>query len=266
MWQRCWGYWGAALEVLGTWGHFSGGAGDTQVLPGGEHTGRASTLTHSFPFLFPSLHRSPSLHPLLSFPYSSPYPIPIPATPWGTPPLSPTIPQPPQQYFPLPAGKGCSAPSAPGVLRMSAVPEPLGRPRSSSFRSLGGTLEATLGMGPLEAEREEMRILKVCFYSNSFNMGKNFKLVKCPVTTEIRVRGAGRRTGGHLVCLGAVCPSGIRGRSWQEDFSRLGSPQSPWAPNLGGQRGDLGVPSSPAWRGRGFLCPTVSSCSRGQPH
>ncbi|XP_009981839.1 PREDICTED: protein-tyrosine kinase 2-beta, partial [Tauraco erythrolophus] len=30
------------------------------------------------------------------------------------------------------------------------------------------------------------RILKVCFYSNSFNMGKNFKLVKCPVTTEIR--------------------------------------------------------------------------------
>uniref|UniRef100_A0A8B9V5A4 non-specific protein-tyrosine kinase n=1 Tax=Anas zonorhyncha TaxID=75864 RepID=A0A8B9V5A4_9AVES len=69
---------------------------------------------------------------------------------------------------------------------MSAVPEPLGRPRSSSFRSLGGTLEATLGMGPLEAEREEMRILKVCFYSNSFNMGKNFKLVKCPVTTEIR--------------------------------------------------------------------------------
>nr|XP_047935349.1 protein-tyrosine kinase 2-beta [Anser cygnoides] len=83
-------------------------------------------------------------------------------------------------------GKGCSAPSAPGVLRMSAVPEPLGRPRSSSFRSLGGTLEATLGMGPLEADREEMRILKVCFYSNSFNMGKNFKLVKCPVTTEIR--------------------------------------------------------------------------------
>lgn len=72
---------------------------------------------------------------------------------------------------------------------MSAVPEPLGRPRSGSFRSLGGTLEATLGMGPLEAEREEMRILKVCFYSNSFNMGKNFKLVKCPVTTEIRVRG-----------------------------------------------------------------------------
>uniref|UniRef100_A0A672UC39 Protein-tyrosine kinase 2-beta n=1 Tax=Strigops habroptila TaxID=2489341 RepID=A0A672UC39_STRHB len=69
---------------------------------------------------------------------------------------------------------------------MSTIPEALGRPRSSSSRSLAGTLEATLGMGTLEMDREEMRILKVCFYSNSFNMGKNFKLVKCPVTTEIR--------------------------------------------------------------------------------
>ncbi|XP_074751488.1 protein-tyrosine kinase 2-beta isoform X2 [Athene noctua] len=82
--------------------------------------------------------------------------------------------------------KGCSAPSTPGVVRMSAIPEALGRPRSSSSRSLAGTLEATLGMGTLEMDKEEMRILKVCFYSNSFNMGKNFKLVKCPVTTEIR--------------------------------------------------------------------------------
>ncbi|NXD74170.1 FAK2 kinase, partial [Eolophus roseicapillus] len=83
-------------------------------------------------------------------------------------------------------GKGCSAPSTPGVLRMSTIPEALGRPRSSSSRSLAGTLEATIGMGTLEMDKEEMRILKVCFYSNSFNMGKNFKLVKCPVTTEIR--------------------------------------------------------------------------------
>ncbi|NWW84577.1 FAK2 kinase, partial [Rhynochetos jubatus] len=83
-------------------------------------------------------------------------------------------------------GKGCSAPSTPGVVRMSAIPEALGRPRSSSSRSLAGTLEATLGMGTLDMEKEEMRILKVCFYSNSFNMGKNFKLVKCSVTTEIR--------------------------------------------------------------------------------
>uniref|UniRef100_A0A8C3TSW7 non-specific protein-tyrosine kinase n=1 Tax=Catharus ustulatus TaxID=91951 RepID=A0A8C3TSW7_CATUS len=35
-------------------------------------------------------------------------------------------------------------------------------------------------------DQEEMRILKVCFYSNSFNLGKNFKLVKCSVATEIR--------------------------------------------------------------------------------
>ncbi|NXN50259.1 FAK2 kinase, partial [Rynchops niger] len=83
-------------------------------------------------------------------------------------------------------GKGCSAPSTPGLVRMSSIPEALGRPRSSSSRSLAGTLEATLGMGTLEMDKEEMRILKVCFYSNSFNMGKNFKLVKCPVTTEIR--------------------------------------------------------------------------------
>ncbi|NXG38755.1 FAK2 kinase, partial [Dromaius novaehollandiae] len=83
-------------------------------------------------------------------------------------------------------GKGCSAPSGPGVVRMSAIPEALGRQRSSSFRSLAGTLESPMVMLPLEADREEMRILKVCFYSNSFNMGKNFKLVKCSVTTEIR--------------------------------------------------------------------------------
>ncbi|XP_027563929.1 protein-tyrosine kinase 2-beta-like, partial [Neopelma chrysocephalum] len=37
-----------------------------------------------------------------------------------------------------------------------------------------------------EEEEEQTRILKVCFYSNSFNMGKNFKLVKCAVSTEIR--------------------------------------------------------------------------------
>ncbi|KFU93036.1 Protein-tyrosine kinase 2-beta [Chaetura pelagica] len=70
---------------------------------------------------------------------------------------------------------------------MTTIPEALSRSRSSSSRSLAGTLETTLGMGTLEVDKEEMRILKVCFYSNSFNMGKNFKLVKCPVTTEIRV-------------------------------------------------------------------------------
>lgn len=53
-----------------------------------------------------------------------------------------------------------------------------------------------MGMGPLEMDKEEMRILKVCFYSNSFNMGKNFKLVKCSVTTEIRVCGQRGGEGG----------------------------------------------------------------------
>ncbi|KFO97468.1 Protein-tyrosine kinase 2-beta [Calypte anna] len=90
---------------------------------------------------------------------------------------------------------------------MATIPEALGRPRSSSSRSLAGTLETTLGMGTLEGDKEEMRILKVCFYSNSFNMGKNFKLVKCSVTTEIRVgiwlspsqqdSGEGQAGSGH---------------------------------------------------------------------
>lgn len=39
---------------------------------------------------------------------------------------------------------------------------------------------------PVDVEKEDVRILKVCFYSNSFNSGKNFKLVKCTVHTEIR--------------------------------------------------------------------------------
>lgn len=39
---------------------------------------------------------------------------------------------------------------------------------------------------PVDVEKEDVRILKVCFYSNSFNPGKNFKLVKCTVQTEIR--------------------------------------------------------------------------------
>uniref|UniRef100_U3JM74 Protein-tyrosine kinase 2-beta n=1 Tax=Ficedula albicollis TaxID=59894 RepID=U3JM74_FICAL len=39
---------------------------------------------------------------------------------------------------------------------------------------------------PQGRDQEETRILKVCFYSNSFNLGKNFKLVKCSVATEIR--------------------------------------------------------------------------------
>ncbi|XP_040283052.1 protein-tyrosine kinase 2-beta isoform X2 [Bufo bufo] len=41
---------------------------------------------------------------------------------------------------------------------------------------------------PLDGEisKEEMRILKVCFHSNSSNLMKNFKLVKCSIFTDIR--------------------------------------------------------------------------------
>ncbi|XP_021398841.1 protein-tyrosine kinase 2-beta [Lonchura striata] len=82
---------------------------------------------------------------------------------------------------------------------MSAIPEPPGRPRSCSSRSLPGTLEPAGTPDPRDPrdprdpdrdqdhrDQEETRILKVCFYSNSFNLGKNFKLVKCSVATEIR--------------------------------------------------------------------------------
>ncbi|KAM8954410.1 protein-tyrosine kinase 2-beta isoform 2-T2 [Pelodytes ibericus] len=41
---------------------------------------------------------------------------------------------------------------------------------------------------PLDGEisKEDTRILKVCFHSNSSNLVKNFKLVKCSILTEIR--------------------------------------------------------------------------------
>lgn len=32
-----------------------------------------------------------------------------------------------------------------------------------------------------------VKIIKVCFISNSFNLGKNFKLVKCDSSWEIKV-------------------------------------------------------------------------------
>lgn len=44
--------------------------------------------------------------------------------------------------------------------------------------------------GPSEVVSENagtVKILKVCFISNSFNLGKNFKLVKCDSTWEIKV-------------------------------------------------------------------------------
>ncbi|XP_072842251.2 protein-tyrosine kinase 2-beta isoform X2 [Pogona vitticeps] len=72
---------------------------------------------------------------------------------------------------------------------LSGLPEALSRMRANSLRScfsLAGPSESTMVGVPIDIDKDEVRILKVCFYSNSFNMGKNFKLVKCTVMTEIR--------------------------------------------------------------------------------
>uniref|UniRef100_A0A0F7Z474 Protein-tyrosine kinase 2-beta n=2 Tax=Crotalus TaxID=8728 RepID=A0A0F7Z474_CROAD len=72
---------------------------------------------------------------------------------------------------------------------MSGLPEALSRLRANSLRScfsLAGPSESTMVAVPIDIDKDEVRILKVCFHSNSFNMGKNFKLVKCTVMTEIR--------------------------------------------------------------------------------
>lgn len=76
---------------------------------------------------------------------------------------------------------------------MSGLPEALSRLRANSLRScfsLAGPSESTMVAVPIDIDKDEVRILKVCFYSNSFNMGKNFKLVKCNVTTAIQVSDA----------------------------------------------------------------------------
>ncbi|XP_058406443.1 protein-tyrosine kinase 2-beta isoform X2 [Diceros bicornis minor] len=68
---------------------------------------------------------------------------------------------------------------------MSGVSEPLSRVKVGTLRRPEGPAEPTVAV-PADVEKEDVRILKVCFYSNSFNPGKNFKLVKCTVQTEIR--------------------------------------------------------------------------------
>ncbi|KAG8506323.1 Protein-tyrosine kinase 2-beta [Galemys pyrenaicus] len=73
---------------------------------------------------------------------------------------------------------------------MSGVPEPLSRVRVSTLHQPEGALEPVVV--PVDVEKEDVRILKVCFYSNSFNPGKNFKLVKCTVHTEVQVRAPAR--------------------------------------------------------------------------
>ncbi|XP_066134666.1 protein-tyrosine kinase 2-beta isoform X3 [Saccopteryx bilineata] len=67
---------------------------------------------------------------------------------------------------------------------MSGVSEPLSRVKVGTLRGPEGPPEPVVV--PADVEKEDVRILKVCFYSNSFNPGKNFKLVKCTVQTEIR--------------------------------------------------------------------------------
>ncbi|XP_052047108.1 protein-tyrosine kinase 2-beta isoform X2 [Apodemus sylvaticus] len=68
---------------------------------------------------------------------------------------------------------------------MSGVSEPLSRVKVSTLRRPEGPPEPMVVV-PVDVEKEDVRILKVCFYSNSFNPGKNFKLVKCTVQTEIQ--------------------------------------------------------------------------------
>uniref|UniRef100_A0A2R9BP28 Protein-tyrosine kinase 2-beta n=1 Tax=Pan paniscus TaxID=9597 RepID=A0A2R9BP28_PANPA len=68
---------------------------------------------------------------------------------------------------------------------MSGVSEPLSRIKLGTLRRPEGPAEPMVVV-PVDVEKEDVRILKVCFYSNSFNPGKNFKLVKCTVQTEIR--------------------------------------------------------------------------------
>uniref|UniRef100_A0A5F8HKA6 Protein-tyrosine kinase 2-beta n=1 Tax=Monodelphis domestica TaxID=13616 RepID=A0A5F8HKA6_MONDO len=68
---------------------------------------------------------------------------------------------------------------------MSGVSEPLSRVRVGTLRRPEVPPEPVVVV-PVDVEKEDVRILKVCFYSNSFNPGKNFKLVKCTVQTEIQ--------------------------------------------------------------------------------
>ncbi|XP_003412509.1 protein-tyrosine kinase 2-beta isoform X2 [Loxodonta africana] len=68
---------------------------------------------------------------------------------------------------------------------MSGVSEPLSRVKVGTLRRPEGPPEPMVVV-PIDVEKEDVRILKVCFYSNSFNPGKNFKLVKCTIQTEIQ--------------------------------------------------------------------------------
>lgn len=117
--------------------------------------------------------------------------------------------------------------------------EPLSRVKVGTLRRPEGPPDPMVVV-PVDVEKEDVRILKVCFYSNSFNPGKNFKLVKCTVQTEIQVSVAGKTCCLHS----SISPSPFWAAE-QPSFSLAGSPVSaPWA-------GD-------AWRG--FL-----ACCAGPP-
>lgn len=77
----------------------------------------------------------------------------------------------------------CHVPALVAPETMSGVSDPLSRVKVGTFRRPEDAPE------PTDPEKQEVRILKVCFYSNSFNPGKNFKLVKCTVHTQVQVRG-----------------------------------------------------------------------------
>ncbi|EHB14255.1 Protein tyrosine kinase 2 beta [Heterocephalus glaber] len=68
---------------------------------------------------------------------------------------------------------------------MSGVSEPLSRVKVGTLRRPEAPPEPMVVV-PVNVEKGDVRILKVCFYSNSFNPGKNFKLVKCTIQTEIQ--------------------------------------------------------------------------------
>ncbi|XP_041421055.1 protein-tyrosine kinase 2-beta isoform X2 [Xenopus laevis] len=57
------------------------------------------------------------------------------------------------------------------------------RAKGGTFNRPDGPVEAP---AEVEISKEETRILKVCFHSNSSNLVKNFKLVKCSIYTDIQ--------------------------------------------------------------------------------
>lgn len=103
---------------------------------------------------------------------------------------------------------------------MSGVSEPLSRVKVGTLRRPEGPPEPMVVV-PEDVEKEDVRILKVCFYSNSFNPGKNFKLVKCTVHTEIRVSVAG--SPALSICLFSPLPS----LAAQQPSFRLAGPPIP---------------------------------------